>query len=143
MIFPSSKTCFKCGETKSLDEFYKHKAMSDGRLGKCKVCAKRDATATRSKNLERVRAHDRQRGNRQGYGYTLGYRRKNPEKHRAHYVVGSALRNGTLQKQPCQVCGTTGKLEAHHQDYSQPLMVQWLCSSHHSQLHRDLRVKEA
>lgn len=37
------KQCFKCGSVKQLTEFYKHKAMSDGHLNKCKECSKKDA----------------------------------------------------------------------------------------------------
>lgn len=37
-----SKKCFKCGEIKSLDDFYKHSKMGDGHLGKCKSCTKTD-----------------------------------------------------------------------------------------------------
>lgn len=36
------KKCFKCGAEKELTEFYKHKGMTDGRLGKCKACTKSD-----------------------------------------------------------------------------------------------------
>jgi hypothetical protein len=36
------KKCFKCGKEKSTNEFYAHKAMSDGHLGKCKECTKKD-----------------------------------------------------------------------------------------------------
>lgn len=36
------KKCFKCGKTKKLDEFYKHKKMADGHLNKCKQCTRKD-----------------------------------------------------------------------------------------------------
>jgi len=36
------KVCFKCGKVKPLTEYYKHNAMSDGYLGKCKDCTKKD-----------------------------------------------------------------------------------------------------
>ena len=36
------KKCFKCGEVKELDLFYKHKGMVDGHLNKCIECTKKD-----------------------------------------------------------------------------------------------------
>jgi hypothetical protein len=34
------KKCSKCGETKGLSEFYKHKSMKDGHGNYCKPCTK-------------------------------------------------------------------------------------------------------
>jgi hypothetical protein len=57
------------------------------------------------------------------------WRQANQEKKRAHTAVRDALRSGRLNKQPCEVCGS--RAEAHHEDYSKPLDVRWLCSKHH------------
>jgi hypothetical protein len=49
--------------------------------------------------------------------------------------VGNALRDSKLFKTPCIVCGSL-KSEAHHEDYSKPLEVIWLCRRHHMERHR-------
>jgi len=42
------KQCFKCGEIKPLQDYYKHKMMGDGHLNKCKQCTKDDVRARES-----------------------------------------------------------------------------------------------
>jgi hypothetical protein len=49
----------------------------------------------------------------------------------AHADVSVAKAKGTLKTQPCEVCGSTVSVEAHHEDYSRPLDVRWLCNYHH------------
>lgn len=44
-------------------------------------------------------------------------------------MVNNAIRDGKIARQPCEVCGR--KAQAHHEDYSKPLDVRWLCFQHH------------
>lgn len=58
-----------------------------------------------------------------------------PDRLRVWRVTKTAILNGTLKKQPCEVCGEM-KVDAHHDDYSKPLSVRWLCRKHHLAHHR-------
>lgn len=133
------KSCFKCGESKSLSEFYKHKRMADGHLNKCKWCAKRDAWMHRRDNLERIRAYDRERASLEHrvaarVDVTREYRKRYPERYKANLAVARALRGGLLIKEPCFMCGNP-ESEAHHPHYGAPLLVTWLCAAHHKEIH--------
>jgi len=132
-----TKQCFKCGETKPLGEFYKHKFMADGHLNKCKECAKADVAKHRGENLERIREYDRERGNRQTPEYLREYRARFPRKYKAGNMVNNAIREGKLFPEPCEVCGGGRRTEAHHDDYAKPLNVRWLCAAHHKQWHAE------
>ena len=56
----------------------------------------------------------------------------------ARAKVQYALQRGLLVRLSCQICGQQ-KAQAHHEDYSRPLDVIWLCPQHHAQLHIELR----
>ena len=45
------------------------------------------------------------------------------------------MRRGEITRGPCEVCGSS-KTHGHHEDYSRPLDVVWLCGLHHRELHR-------
>lgn len=62
------------------------------------------------------------------------WRRSNPAKYDAHLAVQRALMAGDLTKQPCEVCGAE-TVDAHHDQYDEPLNVRWLCRRHHIRLH--------
>jgi len=49
----------------------------------------------------------------------------------ARAYAGVYLRRGKLLRRPCEVCGTSERVEMHHDDYGQPLLVRWLCRTHH------------
>lgn len=133
------RICKKCGEEKSLSEYYKHPKGKDGHDTKCKECARKLVTAAREKNIEAARAYDRARSklphrqemNRQN---TKRYRQKNEKRYRCNAAVNNALRDGRLKKLPCWVCGSE-HVEGHHPDYDAPLSVVWLCAVHHKEIH--------
>jgi hypothetical protein len=129
------KQCFKCRTDKPLSEFYAHPMMADGHLNKCKDCAKADVKsnyATRRgqySEYERRRNHDPSRRKKKAE-YLRGHRSRNPQKAFARSAVSNAIRDGRLVKGACEVCGDPNT-QAHHDDYSRPLDVRWLCFKHH------------
>jgi hypothetical protein len=56
------------------------------------------------------------------------------EHHRARWQVRRALKTGRLVRSTCEVCGSQ-RVHAHHDDYSKPLDVRWLCPPHHQEHH--------
>lgn len=54
-------------------------------------------------------------------------------KRKANAIIRRELKNGNLLKQPCEVCGRTDYVEAHHADYNKPLEINWLCIDHHNE----------
>lgn len=148
------KCCFKCHAERPLSEFYVHSMMADGHLNKCKDCTRADAKRLRDANLEEHRRRDRQRyytqpqrrlaarlslanvTPEQSRAYKIKWQSSNIEKRAAHIKVGNAIRGGRLVRQPCEHCNTTERVHAHHEDYSKPLAVRWLCAACHGFEHR-------
>ncbi len=59
-----------------------------------------------------------------------------PERNRARQRIYYHRRAGNITPGICEICGTDKGIEAHHPDYSQPLLVNWLCSDCHRELHQ-------
>ena len=128
--------CRKCGEQKALKEFYKGHYSRDCRTGICKECVKARARENRLAKIDYYREYDRRRGNRQDPGYLKHYRSSNPQKWEAHMALNNAVRDGRLRKlDACEECGNTFAIHGHHDDYSKPLDVRWLCAACHRQWH--------
>ena len=138
------KKCFKCKTVKPLEEFYKHSQMVDGHVNKCKQCNKDDVTANRNKNIEKIRAYDRERAKnperiKAATEIIRIWKAKDRRRSAAHNAVARAIRNGSILRIPCIRCGETKSL-AHHEDYDKPLEVMWLCQPCHKQRHKELKA---
>lgn len=158
------KKCFKCGETKSVSCFYKHKGMADGYLGKCKDCAKKDVKENRDLNKEYYLEYDRNRLNakERTLKQSLTVKKKiddgdvalankikqtkqkwadnNPNKRKAQVVARNAIKSGKLIQSPvCECCGCNScQIQGHHWSYEPDnyLDVIWLCTSCHGKEHK-------
>lgn len=139
MGYMKTKTCFKCNTTQTIDNFYKHPMMGDGYLGKCKTCNKQDVKDNYAKRRAQYSEYEARRNQdpdrkQRKRDYENKHRERNPDKAKARYVVGNAVRDGRLERLPCEVCGDP-KSQGHHDDYSKPLDVRWLCFTHHREHH--------
>lgn len=66
------------------------------------------------------------------------YSELTPEQRRranARCYANQYVRYGILKPKPCESCGDP-KAQKHHDDYSKPLEVRWLCVDCHRRLHR-------
>ena len=74
---------------------------------------------------------------------TKTWRERNPEKYRAQTAVNNAIRDGRLKRGECERYGRecSGRVEAHHDDYSKPLDVRWLCVHHHKEVQRESQAE--
>lgn len=125
------KRCVACGSSKPDESFYKGKKS-------CKPCYivqmrnYRRARGDAYREWERAhwRANPKRRAEK--FARTRVWRLNNPDKYRAQIAANNAIRAGRLVRPAmCSACGGGGPIDAHHDDYSQPLLVRWLCKKCH------------
>lgn len=61
-------------------------------------------------------------------------------KERCRRILGQAVLCGSLRRPDrCEVCGVEETVDAHHEDYSRPLFVRWVCRACHKRLERNFQ----
>jgi len=154
------KRCGKCGLTKPLGEFYEDsRGGRHGRGSRCKPCVSlavkywaeanparrkeiedrwRDANPERKRELARRWSAENAEAVRRSHERSL---ERFPERRQARVALGHAVESGRIVKPACcEECGAPTEsrlLHAHHEDYSKPLEVEWLCVGCHTARHRD------
>lgn len=146
------RTCKLCGDTSDKVEFYK------GVNCRCKECHKEQVRLNRHEKAEQYAAYEKMRFKRDPWrneynkakaktpeykaAHNALVRRRNaihPDKRAANVMVCNAVRDGRLIKPlECSQCGRVPprrQLHGHHEDYSKPLDVKWICSACHGLEH--------
>ena len=148
------KVCRECGVEKELGAFYKHSKMTDGHLNKCIECVKERVGKHRELNLEKIKAYDLARAKtphrmakNEAYAQSekgklahkkalVNYRKRYPLIYASKLLTSKALKHGELVRPTnCSQCSSDHKIEGHHDDYTKPLEVRWLCEKCHKNWH--------
>lgn len=76
---------------------------------------------------------------------TARWGKENPLAKAVHKEFARAVKDGRVVKAAaCEDCGRDNtRLEGHHDDYSKPLEVRWLCGSCHRLHHKAMEKGEA
>ena len=136
-----TKNCIECIK-KRKKEYYKNnpeklketiKRDNAGRVLRQRGYSKRNKEKVLKMNTEQYYKNREKR-----IEYAREHRKKFPKQEHAHQVLRSAIRSGQIiRPDECEICHKKCKPQAHHEDYSKPLDVIWLCRSCHSLVHRD------
>jgi hypothetical protein len=94
----------------------------------------------RELNREKLRKYNREYNKKyrriHGYANEAQSKRRYPEKQLCRNKLTVAIRAGRIKREPCIVCKSE-KSQAHHDDYTKPYEVKWLCALHHTEYHRN------
>jgi len=152
----SEKVCTGCKAILPNCAFSKRTVSKDGLAFRCRSCRAVDRREYKAKNRDKIIAAQREYHAKNRDEICLKHRerrKKNLERERhkdraryistkhikaAHAVVKQELIMGRMERGACEAHGpecANGHIEAHHDDYSRPLEVRWLCRSEHMRLH--------
>ena len=149
------KHCPRCNKTKEDSEFYKR---NNGYLrSHCIECTKKqhkkynktytykkakprsEMTEEEVSESRKLDKYYRQKTREARNARHQAYKKRNRHKMKAHRLVAEAIEEGTLQRpDTCSKCGKAGIIEGHHEDYSLPLDVVWLCTGCHGARHSEI-----
>ena len=150
------KTCRDCKDAKALSEFHRHKRYKDGHRACCKECSLIRNAKYRTANRAKVRAAKRlyyanHKAEHRVYvsRYCATHRsavaaykaadRKTVKGRARNKLVKAVSRGIIIKPSRCSSCDSKCEkrlLHGHHDDYTKPLDVRWLCPKCHGLLSR-------
>ena len=129
--------CKFCGEKKDVSDF--DKILKEGprepwNLRRCKECTHQEyevrySDPKRRKALVTASSNWKKKNPERHAELAREYRKRHPEKTTAQNRLNYAIKKGKIKRLPCEVCGTTKKVHAHHVSYEPEdwYDVRWLC----------------
>ena len=166
------KRCSRCKKVKSGEEFHKDRSRIDGLQHRCRSCTKeldhkryilngdkiRDYSINYNKNNRAKRLEWRTKNSKRiKEVYNLyrqkedkekrlqrvrKYEKKYPDRSKAKTAINNAIKSGKIEKGICAICDSNKYIQGHHDDYSKPMQVDWLCRKCHYLWHQLLREWE-
>jgi uncharacterized protein with von Willebrand factor type A (vWA) domain len=133
-----TKVCCKCKKERPLTDFVIDASKKHTPKYACKFCDNARAREYQRKNLKKIRER-KAKYDKENYlkrqETTRLLHKNDPVKALARKIYRRALVAGEIVRGVCEVCGSK-KVHGHHEDYTKPLAVHWLCSVHHGERHR-------
>jgi len=130
------RQCPGCHKTKTLDEYHVDRLKKNGHTSRCKECNCAAKVQERRDHPDRVLSRYRRyySNNRDGRAWT-GI---DALRQAAYGKVKWAIQTGEIiRPHECDDCRSSDfTIEAHHDDYHQPLNVRWLCKPCHYEADR-------
>lgn len=153
MITMTTRRCSLCQKDLPLTSFGRNCYSPSGYRSRCKRCGPLRQTKTQKPCLECKRVFEfplaqKNRifcSNSCALAFSNKARVTRPGLHKelqevAQHAVEAFVRRVKPGQQICVNCESTKFVEAHHEDYSYPLRVCWLCHRCHSRHHRGEQI---
>lgn len=144
--------CGTCIRYRPSEDFYEDGKTASGISSVCRQCHTAASIRTRDKDrsretnaayMRRARSSEPERFRASDRKASARKRDKSPDKVAARNAVNSAVKRGDLMKPAaCEACGEDKPVAGHHEDYSRPLEVRWLCRHCHGLVHRNKEVPD-
>jgi len=137
------KICLNCGKRfAAKQKRRKYCSLNCSAESNCKKIAKKGAKAMHDKYPQKGKNNFNFK-NWRSKDYSYYQRRdklKYPEKHKAREILRDAVRKGEIIKPnyctQCFIVKSLPEIHGHHEDYSKPLKIEWLCRDCHTTKHK-------
>lgn len=134
-----SKICTTCKKEKLSSEFSKSPISKDGLQYKCKNCTAKYQQYYKTSGMKKInytKYNKTEKGKEVRRKTRTNYKKHNPEKHRCRWIVWNGLKLKSINRPTiCDKCSKYCVPDAHHENYSKPLEIIWLCKQCHFEIH--------